>query len=213
MVSLMSYKRPGSRRMVILCKNIVIGRLSIPLWVILLIMSIVVIAVAVPASWILLAKGTITVKAAPAGVIVQVVSPSGGDFGSVTIGAGQSTELELAFNVYVVDDRPYEIEGIYVGYKPQPPRIFDITTHNCRIRYDGRVEYCEYHEYGAYNATLYTEENGWTYYKYSLVAAAPITLSPGNYTHFFKMFLRLEPIYSSQDLSFDFKIYINFRKV
>jgi hypothetical protein len=92
--------------MVILCKNIVIGRLSIPLWVILLIMSIVVIAVAVPASWILLAKGTITVKAAPAGVIVQVVSPSGGDFGSVTIGAGQSTELELVFNVYVVDDRP-----------------------------------------------------------------------------------------------------------
>jgi hypothetical protein len=210
----MSYERPGSRRMVILCKNIAIGRLSIPLWVILLIMSIVVIAVAVPASWILLAKGTITVKAAPAGVIVQVVSPSGGDFGSITIGAGQSAELGLAFNVYVVDDRPYEIEGIYIGYKPQPPRIFDITTHNCRIRYDGHVEYCEDHEYGAYNATLYTEENGWTYYKYSLVvAAAPITLSPGNYTHFFKMSLRLEPIYSSQDLSFDFKIYINFRKV
>jgi len=185
----------------------------VPIWIILLIASIMVVAVAIPASWTLLARGTITIKAAPAGVIVQVVSPSGGDFGSITIDAGQSAEIQLAFNVYVVDDRPYEVEGIYIGYKLQPPRIFDIATHYCRIRYDGFVEYCEQREYGAYDASLYSEEDGWTYYKYSPVAAAPITLSPGNYTHFFKMSLRLEPIYSSQDISFDFKVYINFRKI
>jgi hypothetical protein len=60
----------------ILGRNVALRWFSVPLWFMLLMLSIVVIAIAVPTSWRLLAQGSITIRAATAGsATVETIDP------------------------------------------------------------------------------------------------------------------------------------------
>lgn len=186
-----------------LSRNITIRGFSIPLWAILLIASIVVVAVAIPASWFLLAKGTITIRAAPSGLVtVETINPLGGDFGSIILNPGEGRAVDLVFRVNVAG-RAYGIEGVYVCYNPYPP-YKELTPQLCSYgdSLDSMTNRCDRlisWEGGAYS------ENGWVCRKFNFDFPG---LTPG--TYYFKLTFSIAPGYPDQDTSFDFRIYINF---
>jgi hypothetical protein len=189
-----------------LSRSVTIKKFSIPLWAMLLLISIIVIAAAVPASWRLLAQGGITIKAAPTGsIVIETISPQAGDFGSITLEPGEERAITIDFRVDVVG-RAYELEGIYVGYNPYPPYkylSFQVCTYGTSLD-TIHLNRCDNHI--IQEGRAYSEE-GWTYDK--LVLSFP-KLRPGVY--YFRLLFHIEPSYPEQDISFNFKIYINFRE-
>ena len=189
----------------ILGRNVALRWFSVPLWFMLLMLSIVVIAIAVPTSWRLLAQGSITIRAATAGsATVETIDPPGGDFAGMVLESGQGLARDIVFKVDV-SGVAYVIEGIYVGYNPYPPykrlRFLDCRYGNSPTNMSGNC-----FRYVGMSGSSYSE-NGWVYDKWNFDFP---TLTPGRY--YLKLALYLEPSYPEQDTSFNFKIYINFRE-
>ena len=187
-----------------LSRSLTIRKFSIPLWAILLLISVIVVAVAVPATWRLLAQGSVTIKATPAGsVTVETISPQGGDFGSIVLEPGEERTIDIVFKVEVVG-RAYGLEGIYIGCNPYDPfecLSFSTCSYGNGSSLDSMPYRCD--NYISYQGPFI--EDGWTYRK--LVLNFP-ELKPGT-TYYFRLAFHIEPSYPDQDVSFNFKIYIN----
>ena len=186
-------------------RSVTIKEFFIPSWVMLLIALILVVAVAVPVSWRLLAQGTIMIKAAPKGSItVETIDPPGGDFGNIVLNPGEGKTIDVIFRINVTG-RAYAIEGIYLGYNPYPPYKYfspqecyygnSLTnmTRNCGNYIGGGGGY---------------REGDWVYQRYYFNFPG---LEPG--TYYLKLTFSMEPSYPDQDVSFSFKMYINFTEI
>jgi DNA-directed RNA polymerase subunit RPC12/RpoP len=186
-------------------KSIIVREFSIPLWAMLLLISIIVIAVAVPASWFFLAQGKITIKAVSSSEVkVEVISPEGGSLGDITLNPGEDFSRDIIFKV-TISGRPYRLEGIYIGYNPYPPKLFSIRQCMFGSSLETMDKNCTPHYMAAYGV-----EDSWNYYRIQDPTNFP-TLEVGEY--YFKITLYLEPSWPDNDKTFDYKIYVNFEKI
>lgn len=188
-----------------LSKSIIVREFSIPLWAMLLLISIIVIAVAVPASWFFLAQGKITIKAVSSSEVkVEVISPEGGSLGDITLNPGEDFSGDIIFKV-TISGRPYRLEGIYIGYNPYPPKLFRIR----QCMFGSSLETMDKDCTPRYMESYVTEDS-WIYYRFEDPTRFP-TLEVGEY--YFKITLYLEPSWLDNDKTFDYKIYVNFEKI
>jgi len=190
-------------------KKLSLRREIIPLWKVLLIISLIIaIAVAVPATWHLIAQGRITIKAAPKGAVtVEPIEPSSADLGNITLNPGETFYLPLIFKVKI-EDVPFHFSKLYVGYNPCPPKLFHIKSCRWGTSLDSMSQTC-FEEYSI-GASL-TEDN-WRYYEYKPeYHATNVILDPGEY--YFNITLALDTGYPEQNITFDFKVYIELERI
>ena len=185
-----------------------ISRRAIPLWVILASLVIAV-AIAVPATWYLIAQGRITIKAAPEGAVtVETIQPTAADLGNITLNPGETAYFPLVFKVRV-EERPFYLKALEIGYNPCcPPKLFSIASCRWGASIDSMNQSC----FESYSAVASLQEDNWSYYEYKpSYHATDVVLDPGEY--YFNITLGLDAGYPDQDITFDFRIYADFEKV
>lgn len=184
-------------------------RITLPLWVIVVISVIVTFAIAIPTTWFLFAQTTITVKKGNATVSSVVELPI--DIGNVTINAGETWSYTVEFQI-TVEGGTATINGFIIGFdKPVDqlknmfyyfgPTEVQFGTDPNSLGYWGVRRLIQQGEiYSLWYQV--TSEDGWTYYKYD----GHITLEPG--TWYFKIPLMAQAQHPTEDLTASFKFYL-----
>ena len=183
-------------------------RITLPLWVIILIVAIATLAIAIPTTWYLFAQATITVKKGTATVTMTPV-----DIGSITIEAGDTWSYTVEFQV-TIEGGTATIDGFIIGFDKSVEQLQNMFYHfgptdfrfgnepdNVNSIWDVRrlIQ-------GGEVSSLWhqvTSEDGWTYYKYD----GHYSLTPG--TWYFKVHIDGTTQYPTEDLTANFKFYLD----
>jgi len=181
----------------------------LPLWVIIVITVMLTFAIAIPTTWFLFAQSTIIVKKGTATIIPVTQLPI--DIGSITINAGDTWSYTIEFQI-TVEGGIATINGFIIGFDKPVEQLqnmfyyfgptdfhFGKDPNNLgiwgvrRLIQQGEIRSL-WHQVSS--------EDGWIYYKYD----GHITLEPG--TWYFKVHLMAQAQHPTEDLTANFKFYL-----